>query len=165
MGTKLTDAEIAGLLAFEGDMYLRSALLGHEREILSELLTLRVERDAARELAERLKLEAQGHAMEARTANSTIYEIYQVVSGATGEPGNWHGAEPVRERFAALEAQLARQGEALKAIEKMTDVAIGAGHVNIAQPANYTLSDHKDGLILAVNARARSTLSPEDSHG
>jgi len=49
------------------------------------------------DLVERLKLEAQGHAQEARTANATIYEIYQVISGATGEPGNWHGAQPVRD--------------------------------------------------------------------
>jgi hypothetical protein len=57
-------------------------------------------------LCERLKLEAQGHAQEAQTANATIAEIYQVCSGRTGEPGNWHGAEPVRERITALEAEL-----------------------------------------------------------
>lgn len=49
-----------------------------------------------RELIARLQLEAQVHAQEARTANATIAEIYQVVSGGKGEPGNWHGAEPVR---------------------------------------------------------------------
>jgi hypothetical protein len=47
-------------------------------------------------LAETLKLEAQLHAQEARTANATIAEIYQLCSGGTGEPGNWHGAEPIR---------------------------------------------------------------------
>ena len=49
-----------------------------------------------RDLINRLQLEAQIHAQEARTANATIAEIYQVVSGGTGEPGNWHGVEPVR---------------------------------------------------------------------
>lgn len=53
-----------------------------------------------------LKQEAQIHAQEARTANATIAEIYQVCSGATGEQGNWHGAEPVRMRIAELEAKL-----------------------------------------------------------
>lgn len=48
-------------------------------------------------LIESLKQEAQIHALEARTANRTIAEIYQVVSGKTGEPGNWHGAEPVKQ--------------------------------------------------------------------
>ena len=62
---------------------------------------LRIERDA-------LKQQAQIHAMEAKTANSTIYEIYQVVSGGTGEPGNWNGARPVREAFDALKADAER---------------------------------------------------------
>lgn len=54
-------------------------------------------------LAERLKLEAQSHAQEARTANATIAEIYQAVTGKTGEPGNWHGAEPVRAEIRRLQ--------------------------------------------------------------
>lgn len=62
--------------------------------------------EAAEALAERLKLEAQFHAQEARTANSTIYEIYQVVSGGKGEPGNWHGAEPVRAKLEEFEKAL-----------------------------------------------------------
>lgn len=61
----------------------------------------------AEALAERLKLEAQVHAQEARTANSTIYEIYQAVSGATGEPGNWNGAQPVIKRINELTDALA----------------------------------------------------------
>jgi hypothetical protein len=44
----------------------------------------------------RLRLEAQCHAQEARTANGTIAQTYQAVTGSTGEPGNWNGAEPVR---------------------------------------------------------------------
>lgn len=57
-------------------------------------------------LSERLKLEAQIHAQEAHTANATIAEIYQCVTGKTGEPGNWNGAEPVRTRLVELEAAL-----------------------------------------------------------
>lgn len=78
----------------------------------AEALELRAE--AAETLAERLKREAQFHAQEARTANSTIYEIYQVVSGGKGEPGNWHGAEPVRAKLEALERENAELREALK---------------------------------------------------
>lgn len=58
------------------------------------------------DLAERLKLEAQVHAGEARAANSTIYEIYQCVTKGKGEPGNWNGAVPVVaeiERLRAIE--------------------------------------------------------------
>lgn len=50
-----------------------------------------------KDLNEHLKIEAQGYAQEARTANATIREIYQCVSQSTGEVGNWHGAQPVRD--------------------------------------------------------------------
>jgi hypothetical protein len=49
-----------------------------------------------------LIMQAQIWKQEARTANATIAEIYQLCSGATGEPGNWNGAEPVRQRLAEL---------------------------------------------------------------
>lgn len=68
-----------------------------------------------RDLCERLKMEAQIHAQEARTANATIAEIYQIVTGKTGEPGNWNGAEPVRERIKDLRERLAKAEAALKA--------------------------------------------------
>ena len=55
------------------------------------------------DLIERLRMEAQIHAQEARTANATIAEIYQLCSGGKGEPGNWHGAEPVRELVRELQ--------------------------------------------------------------
>ena len=55
----------------------------------------------------KLKLEAQIHAQEATTANATIAEIYQFVTGSTGEPGNWNGAIPVKEKFAEIEQRVA----------------------------------------------------------
>lgn len=77
--------------------------------------------EEAEALAERLKREAQFHASEARTANSTIYEIYQVVSGGRGEPGNWHGAEPVRAKLEALQRENAELREALKPFALLAD--------------------------------------------
>lgn len=59
------------------------------------------ERDEARSLCETLKMHASCHAMEARGANATIHEAYQAVTGATGEPGNWNGARPIKEALAA----------------------------------------------------------------
>lgn len=59
-------------------------------------------------LSERLRLEAEAHAQEARTQRATVHEIYQCVSGATGEPGDWHGAEPARVILADLRAEVAR---------------------------------------------------------
>lgn len=61
-------------------------------------------------LIAKLRLEAQIQAQEARTANATIAEIYQAVTGGTGEPGNWNGAAPVKARIAELEQQLAEVG-------------------------------------------------------
>lgn len=55
-------------------------------------------------LCERLKMEAVCQAQEARTANATIAEIYQLVSGRRGEPGNWNGAAPVAAELARLRA-------------------------------------------------------------
>lgn len=88
---------------------------------LSALDTATAEIERLRALSDRLKLEAQVHAQEARTANSTIYEIYQVLSGSTGEPGSWNGAEPARqfvtaaqERIAELEGDNARLKKAVK---------------------------------------------------
>jgi hypothetical protein len=52
------------------------------------------------ELVERLRNEAQIHAQESRCQTSTVHEIYQLITGATGEPGNWNGAEPVRKLIA-----------------------------------------------------------------
>lgn len=51
---------------------------------------------------ERLRLEAQIHAQEARTQRATVHEIYQVVTEGKGEPGDWNGTRPVREAFDRL---------------------------------------------------------------
>jgi hypothetical protein len=57
-------------------------------------------------IVQKLKLEAQGHAQEARTANSTIAEIYQHVTEHSGEPGNWNGAVPVAAELRRLRSAL-----------------------------------------------------------
>jgi hypothetical protein len=44
---------------------------------------------------------------EATTANHTIAEIYQAVTGKKGEPGNWNGAVPVIAKLADMDQQLA----------------------------------------------------------
>jgi hypothetical protein len=72
---------------------------------------LEAENTQLKALVDRLRTEAQIHAQEARTANATIYDIYQVVSGGTGELGNWHGVEPVREALERLKVDLAQARE------------------------------------------------------
>src|SRR5690606_29313448 len=76
--------------------YTRSDLVAEleaENEWLNHALEAEQKRaDDAEALAERLKREAVQHAQEARTANATIAEAYQAVTGGAGEPGNRHGA-------------------------------------------------------------------------
>jgi len=80
------------------------------RDLVSELVTLlRMQRD----LTERMKLEAILHAGEARVHKSTVQEIYQLVSGFTGEKGTWHGARPVRDFLASQRDRLDRLRTAL----------------------------------------------------
>ena len=58
---------------------------------------------------EHLRMQAIEHAQEMRTQRAIVRDIYQAVSGATGEPGNWNGAEPVKQ----LVRQLATLTEAV----------------------------------------------------
>lgn len=74
------------------DIRLRVQYVEH-----SDYARLERERDA-------LKQQAEIHAMEARAANATIAEIYQAVTGSTGEPGNWNGAVPVVAELTRLRA-------------------------------------------------------------
>lgn len=70
----------------------------------ARIAELEVQRDA-------LKQQAETWAQEARTQKSTVHEIYRLCTGGTGEPGDWHGAEPVRAliaRIADLEADAER---------------------------------------------------------
>lgn len=66
-----------------------------------------------RSLYDACKQQAQIWKQEARAANHTIGQIYQVVTGAKGEPGNWNGAEPVRQLIAERDALR----EALEAVQ------------------------------------------------
>lgn len=87
---------------------IHQAHMAKQREEMrdAELASLRAEVELLKDLCGRMKLEAQIHAQEARTSSATIAEIYQCVTGSTGEPGNWNGANPVRERIETLIAAL-----------------------------------------------------------
>jgi hypothetical protein len=88
------------------------------------LESLQRENEELRNLADRLKQEAQTHAMEARGANATVNEIYQIISGCKGEPGNWNGAEPVRQYVAATGTEMKRLREALLPFSKAADIKL-----------------------------------------
>ena len=98
-------------------------------EAAAEITRLRALADRLRALADRLKLEAQIHAQEARTANATIAEIYQCVTEGKGEPGNFHGANPVRDELTRLRAEIYRlttPGYVLVPVEPTEDMLFAA---------------------------------------
>jgi outer membrane murein-binding lipoprotein Lpp len=104
------ERQLADILAFaemiNAGPHIATCINDHE--------TLTAQVAELRDLSDRLKLEAQTHAQEARTANATIAEIYQLCTGGTGEPGSWNGAEPVRKLVAQV-AELKGEVERLKA--------------------------------------------------
>lgn len=56
---------------------------------------------------EQCKQQAEIWAQEARAQKATVHEIYQFITGATGEPGDWNGAKPVVEYVEQLREALA----------------------------------------------------------
>ena len=100
-----------GLDASKTQIKADAHFIAHAREdiptLLSALEAANKRADEAEALVERLKREAVQHAQEARTANATIAEAYQAVTGGAGEPGNWHGAEPIKAELTTLKARVA----------------------------------------------------------
>lgn len=68
---------------------------------LEQLTTLQAEKES-------LLQQAQIWKQEARTQQSIVYEIYQHITGKTGEPGDWNGAKPVIAHIERLEGELGR---------------------------------------------------------
>lgn len=105
----------------EDDTFAEQVVPMHERPTMpdgiecrdSTISLLEADIERLQTLNADLIVQAQGHAQEARTANSTIYEIYQVLSGSKGEPGNWNGAEPARRYVEAAQSTLS---EALEVV-------------------------------------------------
>lgn len=58
----------------------------------------------AQALTDALKLQAQIWAQEAKTQQATVRAAYQACTGATGEPGDWNGAAPIRALVAERDA-------------------------------------------------------------
>lgn len=61
------------------------------------------ERDNAIAQAQQWKIEAQCH-------KSSLHETYQYVTGGTGEPGDWNGANPIIEALTARDNTALREG-------------------------------------------------------
>ncbi|TZG25635.1 hypothetical protein [Sphingomonas montanisoli] len=91
------------------------------------------EREDARALSDRLLLEAQCHAGEARAHKATVHEAYQIASGATGERANWNGAGPIRELAECTPAAEQRCADIIEQCAKVAeDVALNPTMVGYA---------------------------------
>jgi hypothetical protein len=109
---------------------------------------------ALKALAETLKNEAQIHAMEARGTNATINEINKFISGATGEPANWHGAQPVKEYVNGLKAQIAE----LMPLAKFGALIATNGTLNLSDDA-YKSGVFKDPNFLCKHDNIEATIT------
>lgn len=104
----------AGWMQLVNDMLTRAEAAEAERDRLAE-------QNAA------LLREAQVWAGEARAQRATVHESYQAATGATGEPGDWNGAEPVRALAAErdrLSAELAALNDAKARFDAARNAAL-----------------------------------------
>ena len=63
-------------------------------------------RDVVQRKADNCEQEARQWRQEARTQSAIVAEIYEAVTGKKGEPGDWNGAVPVKERIEELETMV-----------------------------------------------------------
>lgn len=132
-------------------------------KLAAHVQRLTEENEELRDLAERLKLEAQGHASEAKTANSTIYEIYQVLSGGKGEPGNWRGAEPARKYVETAEARIKALEKALTGLEFSCDVLASTRSAETyRRMVDVDKASEALSALDAARSAARSTLNSRE---
>lgn len=152
------------------------------KALTAEAATLRAEVERLTNERDNLKLQARCHAQEARTANATIYESYQAITGARGEPGNWNGAEPVRALVAERDA-LRSQLESMREAEREACAQVAEAHKGAAAKKRRTrpnivkfASDEAKveifaeergediaAEIIARNIRARAALSETEA--
>lgn len=98
------------------------------------------------------KQQAQIWKMEADTQKATVHEIYQLCTGATGGPGDWNGANPVREVVTErdiLQGQLTMRSVELSALRQAIKDKGGDEHSPTQwayDQACAALSNHKAQL-------------------
>lgn len=77
---------------------------------------------------ERLEQEATIQAQEMRTQRSSLRECYQAVTGSTGEPGDWNGANPVKEKIEELRQLITRLSQELEYVMMTREVKCVSPH-------------------------------------
>ena len=135
MTDALREAAQADLAGIDGWGNLCSNAADTMDDLRSQLAEVEKQRDYAIHQAQIWKLEAASQ-------KATVAECYQICTDATGEPGDWNGAEPVR----ALKAQLA---------EAQRDAERGRWLIEHAfQYANVSLgSDMDDNPYVSIEPR------------
>ena len=83
-------------------------------------LLSRAEVKRLKALAARLQQEAQIHAQESRTQASIVKECYRAATGGRGEPGDWHGAQPVKDALADARSRAEQAERKLREAEATT---------------------------------------------
>lgn len=105
---KALEGEGFGVVKLTGDHYFIGQHPKHRTQATAqqaaEIAELRAEVERLRGERDNAIQQAQGWKMEATSHKSTVHEAYQHITGATGELGNWNGANPII-------AALAREGE------------------------------------------------------
>ena len=71
----------------------------------AEITTLRQKLEQAEARADACQLQAQIWKQEARAQSSTVAEIYQELTGKTGEPGDWNGVRPLKPAILRKQAE------------------------------------------------------------
>lgn len=82
-----------------------------------ELARLRTKLAEVERERDALKMQAEIWAQEARAQRTTVHDIYRLCTGGKGEPGDWNGAEPVRELVARADRLEAALRDAIECVE------------------------------------------------
>lgn len=129
-------------------------------EIRRLLEQIRGERDVLRAANESLLQQATQWRQEARTQASIVRECYAAVTGNTGEPGDWNGANPVREKLEALTAERDALRARVAELEERSASLIEAG-VRLANAADdvgveYFDTDTMDDVVAEMQEATKS---------
>jgi hypothetical protein len=90
------------------------APIGAVNHLANFINTVCTRLEAAESQLEAVTQQARIWKMEALTHKSTVQECYQACTGSTGEPGDWNGANPVKQlamRLAEKNAEIERLNE------------------------------------------------------
>lgn len=103
-----------------------------------------------------VKLQARIWKQEARTQAAIVRDCYQLATDATGEPGDWNGSNPVREKIVALtearDALVAALERAYFWMDAQADTQSKGGHATFDL---MMLREERDAAKAAIDA-ARS---------